>query len=54
MFAGDLGFRVFRLDTSNIRAWEPDREDLERALLENLEHLEPDRSEDDMSFTSCC
>jgi hypothetical protein len=25
MFAGDLGFRVFKLDSSNIRAWEPDR-----------------------------
>ena len=28
MFAGDLGFRVFKLDSSNIRAWEPDRETL--------------------------
>ena len=28
LFAGDLGFRVFKLDSSNIRAWEPDREDL--------------------------
>ena len=25
LFPGDLGFRVFKLDTSNIRAWEPDR-----------------------------
>jgi adenine-specific DNA-methyltransferase len=28
MFAGDLGFRVFKLDASNIRAWEPDRENV--------------------------
>ena len=27
MFAGDLGFRVFKLDSSNIRAWEPDRDE---------------------------
>ncbi len=25
MFAGDLGFRVFKLDTSNIGVWDPDR-----------------------------
>ena len=28
LFAGDLGFRVFKLASSNIRAWEPDRDDL--------------------------
>lgn len=47
---GDLGFRVFKLDTSNIRTWEPDREDLDRSLLEHLEHLEQDRSEDDILY----
>ena len=30
-FTGDLGFRVFKLDTSNIRAWEPDGTDLEQS-----------------------
>ncbi len=50
MFAGDLGFRVFRLDTSNIRAWEPDRDDLDNSLLEHLEHLEHDRSEEDILY----
>ena len=49
-FAGDLGFRVFKLDTSNIRAWEPDRDDLDKSLLEHLEHLEHDRSEDDILY----
>ena len=47
---GDLGFRVFRLDTSNIRAWEPDRDDLERTLLTNIEHIKADRSEDDILY----
>ena len=28
MFKGDVGFRVFKLDSSNIRAWEPNRENL--------------------------
>jgi len=27
---GDLGFKVFNLDSSNIRAWNPDRSDLEQ------------------------
>ena len=48
--AGDLGFRVFKLDTSNIRTWDPDRDDLEKTLLEHLEHVENDRSEDDILY----
>ena len=50
MFAGDLGFRVFKLDTSNVRAWEPDRNDLDGALLENLDHVKPGRSEEDILY----
>ena len=50
MFAGDLGFRVFRFASSNIRAWEPDREDLEGALLENINHIKPGRSEADLLY----
>ena len=49
-FAGDLGFRVFKLDTSNIRAWEPERDDLDKSLLEHLDHLKHDRSEDDILY----
>ena len=50
MFAGDLGFRVFKLDTSNIRAWEPDPGDLDGTLLESLEHIKADRSEQDILY----
>ena len=50
MFSGDLGFRVFKLDTSNIRAWDPDREDLDGALLESIDHIKPDRGEDDVLY----
>jgi len=39
MFAGDLGFRVFKLDSSNIREWEPNRENLATTLEEHAEHL---------------
>ena len=50
MFAGDLGFRVFKLDTSNIRAWEPGGGDLDKTLLNNVDHLKPDRSEQDILY----
>lgn len=50
MFTGDLGFRVFKLDTSNIRAWEPDPVDLERTLFDSIDHLKADRSEDDILY----
>ena len=45
---GDVGFRVFKLDTSNIRAWEPNRVDLESSLLDSVDHLKADRSENDI------
>jgi len=50
LFAGDLGFRVFKLDSSNIRAWEPDRDDLDKTLLESVEHLVPGRTEADVLY----
>jgi len=48
MFAGDLGFRVFKLDSTNIKEWQPRREDLTLALAESIEHLKTDRSEADI------
>lgn len=50
MFAGDLGFRVFKLDSTNIREWEPKREDLPQTLAESVEHLKTDRSEADILY----
>ena len=50
MFAGDLGFRVFRMDTSNIHIWEPDRDELEASLLNSVEHIREGRSEDDILY----
>jgi adenine-specific DNA-methyltransferase len=50
MFAGDLGFRVFKLASSNIRAWEPNRDDLPTTLLDSIEHLKTDRTERDILF----
>ena len=50
MFTCDLGFRVFKLDTSNIRTWEPDGDDLEQTLLDSIDHIKPDRSQDDILY----
>ena len=50
LLAGDFGFRVFRLDTSNIRSWEPDRDALEQTLLDSVDHLKSDRSRDDILY----
>ena len=46
----DIGFRVFRLDSSNIRTWEPDRDQLERSLLAAVESLKPERTEPDVLY----
>lgn len=49
-YTGDLGFRVFKLDSSNIRAWEPDRDNLDQTLLDSVEHVKPDRTESDVLY----
>ena len=50
LFAGDLGFRVFKLDSTNIREWDPDREKLAETLEASIEHLKTDRTEQDILF----
>ena len=50
LFAGDTGFRVFRLDSSNINAWDPDRGNIDQALLDSMEHIKPDRDNDDIIY----
>jgi adenine-specific DNA-methyltransferase len=50
MFAGDLGFRVFKLDSTNIQEWDPNREKLAESLEASVEHLKTGRSEQDILF----
>ncbi len=50
MFSGDTGFRVFKLDRSNIRAWTPTPEDLEKALFDGVDHLHEGRTEQDVLY----
>lgn len=46
----DIGFKYFKLCSSNIRAWNPDRTDLEETLLTHKEHLVEGRSEQDILY----
>ncbi len=46
----DLGFRVFKLDTSNIREWDPDASNLADTLEQHLEHLKTNRTETDILY----
>ena len=45
-----LGFKVFKLDSTNIRAWDPDVNDLEGSLLDSVDHIKADRSEQDVLY----
>ncbi len=48
--AGKTGFRAFKLDTSNIRAWNPKPDDLEATLFDHQDHLLEGRSEADVLY----
>ena len=48
LLSGDTGFRAFKLDTSNIRAWNPHPENLVQTLLDHEEHIQPGRSDEDI------
>jgi len=47
---GDVGFRVFKLDTSNIRAWNPNPENLEAELFAHQDHIVKGRTEADILY----
>ena len=46
----DVGFRVFKLDRSNIRTWTPNSEKLEASLFEHQDHLVDGRTETDVLY----
>lgn len=46
----DLGFRVFKLDKSNIRAWNPSPENIEQAVIDFQSHLVDGRTEIDVLY----
>jgi adenine-specific DNA-methyltransferase len=48
MLEGDFGFRVFRLASSNVNAWNPPPDGIEQTLLQSVEHLRNDRTDADI------
>lgn len=46
----DIGFRVFRLDSSNIKAWDTNAKELEGTIEGYIEHIKENRSEQDILF----
>jgi len=50
LFNGDLGFKVFKLDTSNIKRWEAGFDTLEADLMDAVDYIKQDRSSEDLLF----
>lgn len=46
----DIGFKVLKLDNSNIRRWNPDPEDLQTSLEDHLENFVAGRNELDVVY----
>jgi adenine-specific DNA-methyltransferase len=44
----DIGFKVFKLDSSNIKPWDADFDNLEDTLLNIVDNIKEDRGEDDV------
>ena len=50
LFAGDMGFKVFKLDTSNIVPWNPNADELRENLLAAVNNVLADRSTEDLLY----
>jgi adenine-specific DNA-methyltransferase len=46
----DIGFKVFKLDSSNVKPWDPNLENLEEGMLEQLDNIKEDRTNEDLLF----
>lgn len=46
----DIGFKVFKLDSSNINAWDSNPENLEIALFDSLFNIKDNRTEYDLLY----
>ena len=46
----DIGFKVFKLDSSNLEKWDSDYDNLEQTLLTNMENIKEDRTELDLIY----
>lgn len=46
----DIGFKVFKLDSSNLKKWQPDYDDLEATLFDSISNYVEGRSELDVVY----
>jgi len=46
----DIGFKVFKLDSSNLNSWDVNPDDLEVALQTSMYNIKNDRTEDDLLY----
>jgi len=46
----DIGFKVFKLHSSNIEKWDPDYDNLEQTLLVSQDNIKPDRTQEDLIY----
>ena len=46
----DIGFKVFKLDSSNLEKWDPDYDNLEQTLLVSKDNIKPNRTPEDLIY----
>jgi len=46
----DFGFKVFKLSSSNLKPWDADFDDLDGALLDAIDNIKSDRSQEDVLY----
>ncbi len=51
-FNTDIGFKVFKLDSSNIKAWDSEyaKDNIQKSLMESVDNIKEDRTELDLLF----
>jgi adenine-specific DNA-methyltransferase len=49
-YDGDLGFKVFKLDSTNIKPWEVDFDLTAEGLFDYVENIKPNRREEDVLY----
>ncbi|MGG2973731.1 site-specific DNA-methyltransferase [Geobacillus stearothermophilus] len=46
----DIGFKVFKLDSSNVKTWDPDFDNLEQTLFDLQDNIKEDRTKEDLLY----
>ena len=46
----DIGFKVFKLDSSNLEKWNPDYDNLKQTLLVSQDNIKEDRTQEDLIY----